>query len=179
MRILRRVLGGLLLAALLSGAVLVHQGYRAYVVHTGSMTPTYRPGDLVIDRPAHGLPRLGQVITFRHSADTSDVVTHRVVGVTPGGLIHTKGDANPAPDAWQLSPAMVRGSVIGGLPRAGYLLVFLKQPAGLGALGASALAMVLLWSLFFPTAETGSRVAPSADHRGGRHSARRATAGAT
>ncbi len=37
-----------------TGAWLWHSGYRAYVVHTGSMTPTYKPGSLVIDGPAKG-----------------------------------------------------------------------------------------------------------------------------
>ncbi len=179
MRTVRRlamtIAGCLLLAVLLSGAVLAHQGYRAYVVHTGSMAPSYRPGDLVIDRPAAGQPRVGQVITFRHSSETPDVVTHRVVSITATGLIRTKGDANPTPDAWQIPPTMVRGSVLRGIPKAGFVLVFLKQPAGLGALGASVLAMALLWSLFFPAPQPARQVP---HHRAGRHAARQPAAGA-
>lgn len=164
------VFGCLLLAVLLSGAALAHLGYRAYIVHTGSMAPTYRPGDLVIDRPARGTPKPGQVITFRHSADTSDVVTHRVVSVTASGLIRTRGDANRTPDAWQIPPAMVRGSVLADIPKAGFVLVFLKQPAGLGALGASALSLALLWSLFFPSPQPETRERRH-HHRAGQPSA--------
>jgi signal peptidase I len=170
------IFGFVLLAVLLTGAVLEHQGYRAYVVHTGSMVPTYNPGDLVIDRPVRGTPKPGQVITFRHSADTPDVVTHRVTAVTATGLIHTQGDANRTADAWQLSPAMVRGSVIRGIPRAGFVLIFLKQPAGIGALATSVLSLTLLWSLFFPSPQPAQLSASGARRRAGRHSARQPAA---
>ncbi len=139
-----------LLVALISGAVLWTQGYRVYVVHTGSMVPTYRPGDVVIDRPAQHHYRAGQVITFRHSADTTDVVTHRITDVTPAGLIHTKGDANRTADVWDIRPNQVRGTVAMKVTDLGYLLVFLSQPAGAASLGLSVLALVLLWTLFFP-----------------------------
>lgn len=147
MRLVRWTLTCLLLALVATGAGLMHNGYRLYIVHTGSMSPTYRPGDAVIDRPSHRI-KPGQVITFRHST-APDVVTHRVTEITAGGIIHTKGDANPTADVWDIRPAMVRGSVAWHAPRLGYLLIFLKQPAGIGALATSILAMSLLWSLFF------------------------------
>jgi signal peptidase len=173
MRMLRWTLAGLLLALLATGAVLAHSGYRLYIVHTGSMTPTLMPGDAVIDRPSRQI-KPGQVITFRHSA-APDVVTHRVTEVTAGGLIHTKGDANPTADVWDIRPDMVRGSVAWHAPRLGYLLVFLKQPAGIGALASSLLALSLLWSLFFGRQPAARTVAGAGQtrhrRRPGRHSA--------
>jgi signal peptidase len=148
MRLVRWTLTCLLLAIVTTGAGFLHNGYRVYIVHTGSMMPTYNPGDLVIDRRAGGAIKPGEVITFRHSA-APDVVTHRVTEITAGGIIHTKGDANPTADVWDIRPAMVRGSVAWHAPRLGYLLIFLKQPAGIGALATSILALSLLWSLFF------------------------------
>lgn len=124
------------------------QGYRIYVVHTGSMEPTYQPGDLVIDRPVSRV-RPGEVITFRHSDATTDVVTHRVTAVSPAGLIHTKGDANATADVWEIRPDQVQGQVSLHLRGFGYLAVYLKQPAGLASLITSLLAVVLLWGLFF------------------------------
>jgi signal peptidase len=159
MRIARWVLACCLLAVLATGLGYAHAGYRVYIVHTGSMVPTYNPGDVVIDRPVRALPRPGEVITFRHSA-APDVVTHRVTDVTAAGLIHTKGDANATADVWDITPAMVRGSVARGVPRLGYLLVFLRQPAGIGALGCSVIALTLLWSLFF--AEAPAPATPAA-----------------
>ncbi|WP_460604263.1 signal peptidase I [Jatrophihabitans fulvus] len=128
------------------------QGYRPYVVHTGSMEPTYKPGDLVIDRPVRGQVHVGDVITFRHSDVTPDLVTHRVVRVTAKGLIHTKGDANATPDVWEIRPDQVVGRVAKSVSGGGYAMVFLQQPAGIGALATAVFAVVLLWGLFFPTA---------------------------
>ena len=70
------------------------------------------------------------------------MVTHRVTEVTGAGLIHTKGDANPTADVWDIQPAMVRGSVAWRVPRLGYLLVFLSQPAGIGALACCLVRVV-------------------------------------
>ena len=126
-----------------------HAGYRVYVIHTGSMMPTADPGDLVIDAPASGPYRPGQIITFRHSA-APDLVTHRITDITADGGMHTKGDANPTADTWTITPAMVVGRVDAHVPNLGYFVVFLQQPAGFGSLFAALIGLVLLWGLFFP-----------------------------
>lgn len=131
-------------------------GYRLYVVHTGSMSPTYRPGDVVIDAPASGHYRAGEVLTFRHSALTDDVVTHRVVAVAAGGL-HTKGDANRTADAWTIRPDQVQGRVVYSIRGLGYLTIYLKQPAGIASIATGALALLLLWRLFFPVGSDGEQ----------------------
>jgi signal peptidase len=138
-----------LIGAVAAGTALWIKGYRLYVVHTGSMTPTLRPGDLVVDGPA-GAVAPGEVITFRHSDLTTDVVTHRVTAVTPAGIT-TKGDANRTPDAWTIRPDQVRGRVVGTLHGLGFLAVYLQQPSGIASIGTVALAIVLLWGLFFPS----------------------------
>ncbi len=153
---------------LVSGALLWHAGYRAYVVHTGSMSPVYVPGDLVIDAPAPNRVRPGEVITFRHSALATDVVTHRVVTVTRQG-IHTKGDANRSVDAWTIRPGQVRGRVISRIPYGGYVAVFLQRPGGVASVATSALAIVLLWGLFFPCSGDASDRATRGPVRRARH----------
>jgi signal peptidase len=125
------------------------QGYRLYVVHTGSMTPTLVPGDLVIDRPAKNL-KPGEVITFRHSDLTTDVVTHRVTGVTAAG-IHTKGDANRTADVWTIRPDQVKGHVIATLQGFGYLAVYFQQPTGIASVATALIGLLLLYGLFFPS----------------------------
>lgn len=144
------------LGVLVAGLAFWQAGYRPYVVHTGSMVPTYRPGDLVIDRPADAL-RPGQVITFRHSSDPNDLVTHRITEVTATGEIHTKGDANRTADSWSLRPALVVGTVATAVPKLGYLIVFLQQPTGVAALLVAAVGLYLLWGLFFPPSPTTLR----------------------
>jgi signal peptidase I len=159
--IIRATLACAVLVTLISGAVMWTEGYRVYVVHTGSMTPTYRPGDIVIDRPAQHRYHAGEVITFRHSAQTTDVVTHRVTDITPTGLIHTKGDANRTADVWDIRHDQVRGSVAMSVPLIGYLLVFLHQPAGVASMALAALAIALLCRLFFATTETDAHRDPA------------------
>jgi signal peptidase len=125
-----------------------HDGYRVYAVQTGSMTPTYRPGDLVVDAPASGPYRVGDVVTFR-SAAGSGRTTHRVHGYA-GEALRTKGDANRSADPVPIALGDVVGRVIGAVPRGGYAVVFLQQPTGAASLMALVLTLWMSWGLFFP-----------------------------
>jgi signal peptidase len=135
-----------------------HEGYRLYVVKTGSMLPTYAAGDVVVDRPVAGTLTRGDVITFQISA-AGDLVTHRYTHSDRDGRVHTKGDNNSTADAWALRADQVRGVVERHVPNLGYLVVFLRQPAGIGGVMTSALSVVLLWGLCFP-AQTGAATVP-------------------
>jgi signal peptidase I len=162
------ILAGLLCVVAITAGVSWVKGYRVYVVHTGSMLPTLPLGSIVVDKPAAGLNGLkpGDIITFRHSDLTTDVVTHRVASLD-GGLIQTKGDANTSIDTWNIRPNQVEGVRIATIPKVGYLLVFLQQPAGLGATLLAFVSIFLLWALFFPSAAPIRRAATS--HRASRH----------
>ncbi len=170
MTVLRRTAVGLLVALFVAVvgtlALGAHAGYRLYVVRTGSMAPALLPGDLVLDRPTNG-PYAGQVITFRHSTGSDDVVTHRVTEVTAAGIIHTKGDANSTPDVWDIRPGQVEGAEVGYVRGLGYALVFLKQPRGAGAVVTIVIALVLLWSLLFPGPATRPAGGPTGRHMRG------------
>ncbi len=147
------LLAAVLTVAAMGGLALVwQQGYRLYIVHTGSMEPGLRPGDAVLDAPVSGPVRPGQVVTFAVASGPDSVVTHRVVSVD-GGLIHTQGDANRSPDSWVLHRDRLRGLPVATLPRAGYALVYLQQPAGLGSIITAVLGLTLLWRVFFPGPE--------------------------
>ena len=134
-----------------AAATFAHQqGYQAYAVRTGSMTPELPPGDLVIDAPATGPYTKGDVITFAVKAapGMDPVVTHRVVDVADDEIT-TKGDANATADSGTRTTADVVGEVIHQIPNAGYVLVFLQQPGGVLGLLTSIVALMLSWSLFF------------------------------
>ena len=152
MRIARAAAWALLASMVLligTGTVLWAQGYRVYAVRTGSMTPTYPAGSLVVDRPvpSRATPRVGQVITFR----TADgLVTHRLAARTSAGL-QTKGDANRSRDPWTLPARNVVGEVAGGVTGGGYVLVFLHQPTGVPSLVVLTLSVLLAWQVFFGT----------------------------
>jgi signal peptidase I len=167
MKGLRYTAYGLLVALLLTavgiGLLGWHEGYRAYAVKTGSMTPTYPTGALVVDRPADGrTPQVGQIITFR---TTDGLVTHRVHGLKDDG-IETKGDANRTPDAWTTPTRHVMGVVSWGAAYLGYVFVFFQQPTGALSLMLLTLSLYLAWTVFFPATE-GNPVAQEASEPNG------------
>ena len=141
----------LLCAIAVAGILAWHNGYRLYIVHTGSMTPTLLAGDAVLDGPPRATYHPGDIITFRHSDLTTDLVTHSVIDVK-GGKIHTKGDANRTADVWEIRPDQVQGVVIRRFPRMGYVLVFLRQPVGIASVVIGLLVLMLLGRLFSPSA---------------------------
>ena len=146
-------LGAALLLAIAVAGVLAWQGgYRLYIVHTGSMTPTLLVGDAVLDGPPKATYHPGDIITFRHSDLTTDLVTHSVIDVK-AGKIHTKGDANRTADVWDIRPNQVQGVVIRRFPRMGFLLIFLRQPSGIAAVVVGGLALMLMWRLLSPSAK--------------------------
>jgi signal peptidase len=147
-----------------TGITYWHDGYRIYVVHTGSMVPTLNPGDIVIDKPATHLVA-GQIITFKHSDFTNDVVTHRIKWFRHG-VIRTKGDANKTADAWYIRPDQVVGTVTRVVPKLGYLIVFLKQPAGIASVMTGVIALFLLWDLFFSDGRRQEAVVNAVRRRG-------------
>ncbi|MCR6491870.1 signal peptidase I [Cellulomonas sp. P24] len=157
-KVLVSTLVAVVLGLAVGAAVAWHDGYRIYAVRTGSMTPTYPTGALVLDAPASsGAPAVGDVITFRVG---SGLVTHRVQAVSAAGYT-TKGDANPTPDAWTITRSHVVGRVVAGTPDLGYVLVFFHQPTGALTVITSLLAVSLLWGLFFPPDPTVTSPLPT------------------
>ncbi len=159
----RRVLGAvttvlaglvaLLLVASVALAVLVRHGpsgdlvafgHPVFSVASGSMTPTFDTGDLIVDRAlttseAASL-HVGEIITFRAvSPATGNIpltVTHRIYAVrralSPLGVpvvsYTTKGDANNAPDQWTIHPNDVLGQYESRISAGGYVMAALHRP---------------------------------------------------
>ncbi len=145
-------------AAIAFGGVMMGSGWRAYVVHTGSMTPNIPSGDLVIDRPA-GPVRVGQVITFAKARGVD--VTHRVAAITPHGIL-TKGDANPTPDFGYVTQAQVVGRVYAAVPYAGFVVAFCSHPTGIIGLMLLMGSIWLAWSLFLAKDDNQKHLTSSA-----------------
>jgi hypothetical protein len=82
------------------------------IVYTGpSMNPTLREPELLLVKPYAGiLPRVGDVITFQ-PPNGGPTVVHRIMRITPEG-IQTRGDNNPTPDPYRLTPEDIVGRVI-------------------------------------------------------------------
>ncbi len=118
--------------ALVLAAVIVPRlgGATPYTVLTGSMTPAYPPGSLVVVRPVEPTEvRIGDVVTYQLRSGEPAVATHRVVGVGWSAegerLLTTQGDANPVPDAEPVRVVQLRGEVWYSLPWIGHLNVLL------------------------------------------------------
>ncbi len=83
-------------------------GVRFYAVDSGSMSPTFNTGDLVVDMPVTPTTvyHVGDVVTFHPTPGYT--ATHRIAAIGPDGIT-TKGDANPSSDVGPIQPGMIAG----------------------------------------------------------------------
>lgn len=95
-------------------------------VLSGSMEPTYSPGDLVVVRPTPADEvQIGDVLTYQLRSDDPTRVTHRVISRssdTNGETTFiTQGDANDAPDEKPVRDVQVVGTVWYQVPMLGWV----------------------------------------------------------
>lgn len=153
MRILRGIAGVVLVAvgaAVLAVLVVPRLfGASAYVVTSGSMLPTFGPGAVLVTKPvdARELAR-NDIVTFVDGS--GGLTTHRVAGVEvsfeageTSTTISTKGDANEEADPMPLDPRNIVGKAEFAVPHLGYLVSWIKTPAGAGV--AAALFLIVLF----------------------------------
>ena len=122
------------LALLLLAVILLNLGFlgfKSMVVISGSMSPTYNVGDVVITSDvAIGDLAVGEVVKYRRRG--IDIV-HRVVGVDRVNgqvILTTKGDANNATDSPGPNQQEIQGRVVAVVPKIGWLTIWLGQPLG-------------------------------------------------
>ncbi len=124
---------GLLAGLVLSFSVPNVVGMHSFVVMSGSMTPTLKVGDIVVDRPiAAADVRIGDIITFKDPA-RNRLVTHRVhrLRVENGRIdIETKGDRNNSVEDWSVGTDGRVGLVIYRVPKIGYVLAWTRSRQG-------------------------------------------------
>jgi len=108
----------------------------ALTVLTGSMEPTYSPGDMIIVRgvtDANREVQVGDAVTFQPVSDDPALVTHRVVSKSfssSGTSFVTRGDANGADDD-PIVPAQIKGVVMYSVPWVGHVSLWLGEKRGL------------------------------------------------
>jgi signal peptidase len=120
--------------ALLGIGLLPRTGwYRPVTVLSGSMRPTFAPGDMVVlmPEPARDI-RVGQLISYRIPVGDHHVQTHRVIAIVHGGAhpsVRTKGDANASADPWI---ARLNGTtawrVRAVVPKLGWVVFWFRTP---------------------------------------------------
>jgi signal peptidase len=176
-RVPRRELIGLANAVLVTAAAVVFVGIavlprlgvcRPLTVLSGSMRPTFDPGDLVIVRPEPvEQVRVGQVISYSVPVGIHQVETHRVIKVLRGGphpIVQTQGDANNWRDPWT---AELQGKTAWRLavviPYAGYAINALRSrtvhliSVGLVPLLLCLIVLAQLWGVSLTPKPRGAR----------------------
>lgn len=81
------------------GSAIPNQFYKLLVVTSGSMSPTFEAGDLImVIKSDPEKIKANDIITFQTKGGA--LLTHRVVEIKSDGEIITKGDANKVVDSW-------------------------------------------------------------------------------
>jgi signal peptidase I len=121
------------LALLLIG-ILPHTGrYRTLTVLSGSMKPSFSPGDLIVTTPkSPDSVQVGDVVVFSIPVEDHRTESHRVVEILrrkPTLVVRTRGDANGAADPWvaDLGSSKV-WTVSMSLPALGWPIHWLRTP---------------------------------------------------
>jgi len=121
-------------------------GIHLVALATGSMTPTYPAGSVLLVRDVVAADvAVGDVVTVTRADGAS--VTHRVtsIAVDEGATALTlRGDANPVDDRAPYLAERV-GLVVGGVPVGGDLLVGLRGP-WIGIVLAVLVSLLVLWT---------------------------------
>lgn len=105
-------------------------GYKFYDVLTGSMSPTIKPGSLIVVKEIDDTEiKEGDIITFKGNS-TSNITTHRVVEVIEENKnikFQTKGDANDVLDPMLIDGNLLVGKVVFDIPYMGQVMSFINQ----------------------------------------------------
>jgi signal peptidase I len=110
-------------------------GGSSFTVMSGSMTPTLRVGDVVVDeRISPADAKVGDVVTFRDPEGSHKLITHRVrrLRISRDGTVSfvTKGDNSNAVQHWTVPASGSIGLVRLRIPMLGYAVWWTRQPLG-------------------------------------------------
>lgn len=135
-QVMKALLRGMLLGATIISVLLVLISFvlpRAIgaiplTVLSGSMEPTFNPGDLIVTMPLKAKEvktlKRGDVITFQPKSGSPVLITHRIVSVgfaiSGETVFVTKGDANNAQDP-SIKAEQVKGRYLYHIPYLGFL----------------------------------------------------------
>ena len=132
-------------------------GRHSLSILSGSMTPTLRVGDLIIDRQERAADlRVGDIATFGDPDNPERLLTHRVVHMrirSGVAYVVTKGDANTGVERWSAPANGSVGVVEFRIPKLGYAVVYIGGRYGrfgMIAIPALLLGLYELRRLWFP-----------------------------
>jgi signal peptidase len=125
-------------------------GWQLQHVESGSMSPTYPVGSLLVTGDVAASDVLvGMPIVFEDPREPGRLVTHRVMALAPGEELAfiTRGDANATNDPTPIPARLVRGRVLWHVTLLGAVLDWLQWPRSfvLLVLVPAALLVVAEW----------------------------------
>src|SRR5262245_1621684 len=89
---------------------LVPFGNVTTIVDSGSMSPSIRPGDVVVTRPINpDTEVLGRVVTADDPAEPGTLLTHRIVWDNHDGTYVSRGDANEDAESTPMPRENIKG----------------------------------------------------------------------
>ena len=109
-----------------------YRGDQLLSVQTGSMIPTFYPGDAIVtNKTALQKLLVGDIVAYHNPVNSKVIVSHRLISVNyKTGKLITEGDALDLQDV-PFPSYLVAGKVDKVIPHAGLLLDWLHKPIGL------------------------------------------------
>lgn len=100
-------------------------GFRSVTILSGSMTPTLRVGDVVMERRVAPMDlEIGDIVTFPSPDHPGRTFTHRIVSMRlDKGRVSfvTEGDANSGTESWSVPANGKLGRASFRIPKLGYI----------------------------------------------------------
>jgi len=113
-------------------------GYRAFIVLTPSMAPTFDAGSLIIIKEAGAEEfQNGDIITYTPKRGDDVLLTHRIVKTNVNEnsrTFITRGDANNTDDPNPVDPNSVLGRTVFHMDGLGTFIVNLRTPLGISVM---------------------------------------------
>lgn len=105
-------------------------GYKPMIVMSNSMESKISVGDVVIVKEVNtNTLKENDIVAYR----IDDIcVTHRIKSINSDGTYITKGDNNNVEDSININHSQIEGKYVTKIVGLGHLLLFLKEPLGLG-----------------------------------------------
>jgi len=124
---------------------------RIIVMASSSMRPSLEPGDAVlIVKVKPEEIRVGDIISYIKVIPfvSIQIVTHRVIEANNHSdfyFFKTKGDADPNPDGWDVTPQEIMGKAVILIPKLGYVLYHIRANLAAIALTTLGLGFILIY----------------------------------
>jgi signal peptidase I len=94
-------------------------------VRSNSMKPTFERGDMLVLKGVDSISELKVHDIIVYQDTSGKEIVHRVVNISPGNMITTRGDANPTDDP-PITFQQVRGKVLFWIPKLGYISLWIR-----------------------------------------------------